>query len=432
MCHSRAKLLFTSAFIVSTTLSAVAQKSNNDNSPYSRIGIGEQRNGVNTLIKGMGSISSAYSNPFAVNTDNPASYASLKLTTYEAGGEGQSKTITGNGVQYRTGMATLSYMNIGIPIGKHFGIALGLRPQNRAYYRFDDSGSISGLGRAVSSRQGSGSLNYGFVGLAGSYKGLSIGANFGYLFGTYSDRNRIINVDDPDISKTTDAEFSKYTQIGGIYWKGGILYEKSLSKSLALRVGGTASISQELNATRDEYWFSISRSILNASSTNALDTVYSNTGVKNKIVLPLTYSAGVQLVGTDKWLAGVDFTSAQWSEFRNFGNVDSVATSSYKLSVGGQITPDPSALHSYFQRVSYRIGFYYGKDYVRLNNTDLDFYAFTAGLSFPFKRSTDRIHTSFEIGRRGTETNGLLKETFVRFGLGISFNDRWFIKRKYE
>lgn len=433
MCHSRAKRLFTPAILLLTAFSAVAQKSNNENSPYSRVGIGEKRNGVNTILKGMGSISSAYTNPFSVNTDNPASYASLKLTTYEAGGEASTRTITGYGEKYKTGMATLSYMNIGIPIGKHAGVCIGLRPENRVYYRFDDTGAISGFGNAIASYQGKGSLNYGFIGAAGTFKGFSIGANFGYLFGTIVNSDYIISTDPLSTSKVSNSEFSRHTQIGGIYWKGGVMYAHDLNKELAIRVGGTVTLSQDLNATRNEYWITTSQSIVSNSSTGEfLKDTAKTVNLKSTITLPMTYSAGVQLVGTDQWMAGIDFTSANWSQFRNFGAVDSVATSTYKISVGGQITPNASSMHKYLQRVTYRLGFYYGTDYVRLHNTDMNYYAVTAGLSLPFKRSTDRIHASFEVGQRGTEANGMLKETFVRFGLGLSLNDKWFIKRKYD
>ena len=37
-----------------------------------------------------------------------------------------------------------------------------------------------------------------------------------------------------------------------------------------------------------------------------------------------------------------------------------------------------------------------------------------------------------EIGSRGTTDNNLIKENFIRFGIGLTLNDRWFIKTKYE
>jgi hypothetical protein len=43
-----------------SSLSATAQNSNKENSPYSRFGIGEMRNSNNVMLRGMGSASVAY------------------------------------------------------------------------------------------------------------------------------------------------------------------------------------------------------------------------------------------------------------------------------------------------------------------------------------------------------------------------------------
>jgi hypothetical protein len=75
---------------------------------------------------------------------------------------------------------------------------------------------------------------------------------------------------------------------------------------------------------------------------------------------------------------------------------------------------------------------YSGKEPLRINNTDITYAAFTFGASLPFKKSTDRIQTAVEIGSRGTKSNNLLKENFVRFSISMSLNDRWFVKRKYD
>jgi hypothetical protein len=72
---------------------------------------------------------------------------------------------------------------------------------------------------------------------------------------------------------------------------------------------------------------------------------------------------------------------------------------------------------------------------VRLQNIAMPVYGLTFGGSFPYKRNTraaSRLHASFDIGRLGTTSNNLLKQTYVRFGLGLSFNEKWFIPRKYE
>ena len=425
MCHSYNKHFLLTLTLLTTGFLSFAQSSNRENAPYSRYGIGEQRNGLNTVLKGMGSISSAYANPFNVNTDNPASYASLKLTTYEAGAEGSMRTIRANNKSYSTGTATLSHLTVGIPMGKYAGLAIGLKPQTRVFYRMHDSTEVDGIGPAIRSYSGDGSTNYAFIGAAGSYKGFSVGVNFGYLFGTI--RNTSIIQKLYDSVNTYNADFSNFRKIGGVYWKLGAMYSTKMTEKMGLRVGGTATLSQNINVWTDEYAISYR----NTGSGNLADTPVNLQQVKGKIVLPLSYSFGAHLVGCEKWMVGVDYSASQWSQYSSYGIADSL-DNGYRIGVGGEFTPNAASLYKYLQRVTYRIGFYYGRDYVKLRNTDINYYAVTVGGSLPFKRSPDRLHLGLEIGKRGTQSNGLITEAFYKFSMGISLNDKWFVKRKYE
>lgn len=426
MCHNYAKHFLFLTFLLFSGFSSFAQNSNRENSPYSRYGLGELRNGNNTVLKGMGNISSAYSNGYNVNTDNPASYASLKLVTYEAGAEGSTRTLIANNQSVGTGSASLSHLTIGIPLGKQAGMAIGLRPFSRVYYRMNDSLNLDGLGPALKVYSGDGSVNYAFIGGAYQYKGLSVGFNFGYLFGTT--RNSVVLQKQYDTVNAYNTDFSRYTKVGGLYYKLGVLYNTKLNENISLRLGGTVSLTQNLNAWGDNY----SLIWRPSGSGTVFDTAIYENNIKGKVKLPLMYSVGGQVLGGDKWMAGVDFSASQWSQFRNFGDVTDSVDNSFKVGIGGEFTPNPMSVYNYLQRVTYRLGFYYGRDFVTLRNTDINYYAVTAGVSLPFRRSQDRVHMGIEMGRRGTEANGLVQENFFRFHIGISLNDRWFIKRKYD
>lgn len=421
MSHNYGKLLLISCISLSGANITLAQNSNRENAPYSRYGIGEQRNGVNVVLRGMGSISTGYASPFTVNTDNPASYASLKLTTYEAGGEGGQRNVISGASNFQTGMATLSYLNIGVPLGKNGGMVLGLKPHTRVYYNLQDSIIDQNIGPAIAKYTGDGGTNYAFIGGAYKYKGFSAGFNFGYLFGTTRYTSQLDRL--YDTVKLNNVDFSRYNRVGGIYWKAGLMYEADVKKTLGIRFGATASLTQDVNVKQDRYYFSY---------RTLADTVIKEEGVEGKIDIPMSYSFGVQLFNREKWTAGVDFTSTQWGQFRSFGLSDSLADNTIKVAVGGEYTPSTDTRNGLFSRITYRLGGYYGTDHVRLRNTDMNYYAVTAGVSLPFRRSPDRIHLGFEIGRRGTESNGLFKENFYRFSAGISLNDKWFIKRRYD
>ncbi len=426
-------LLFSVATVsAQTSESGSNPLSNKQNSPYSRYGFGDLRSGVNIAYRGMGSITSSVADPFTINTENPASYASLALTTYEIAGEGNSHRLRANNKTYATGMASLSYMNIAFPLGKHFGMALGIKPHSRMYYNAQDSvtgtNGIPGIGDAIRIYFGDGSINKAFIGFGGTVKGFSLGFNFGYMFGNTRTTSALVNI---DTTTTMNTEISRYTNIGGVYYNIGALYTAKLNDKYQLNVGGTVSLSQNIGATRDEYWISYAR----VGGVSDYDTIYTTSGAKGQYISPLSYSLGVQLLGNQQWRVGVDFTGTQWSQFRNFGNIDSLQASTWRTNIGAEITPDAKSARKYLPRVSYRLGFYYGSDYIRLRNTDMSLYGVTVGLSLPFRKSPDRIHTALEVGSRGTTQNGLIRENFVKFTLGASLNaflDKWFVKRKYD
>jgi hypothetical protein len=56
----------------------------------------------------------------------------------------------------------------------------------------------------------------------------------------------------------------------------------------------------------------------------------------------------------------------------------------------------------------------------------------TAGLSLPLPRSLSKVNLAVEVGQYGTKSNGLIRENYVRFDIGISVYERWFIKRRYK
>jgi len=432
MCHIRAKHFFyLFIFIFSGAATASAQTStvsnptsNRKNEPYSRYGIGEMLNANNTVIKAMGNASSAFTSPYQVNTDNPASYSTLSLTTYEGGMQGALSTVSANGQSASTGMATLSYLTVGIPMGKHLGMALGLRPMSHVFYHLNDTVGTPGIGQSINTYYGDGAINYAFIGFSGNIKGFYLGFNAGYAFGTLRNTSVFTNI---DTTHAINTDISRYTRVGGIYWKGGLLWQHKLDTNYSITIGGTMTLSQDLRAYRDEYWVTY----MNLGGSLLQDTSYSTLNAKGAFKLPMSYSGGVQLSYSDKWTAGIDFSAVQWSQFRNFGATDAV-TNTYRLGLGGSFTPNAGSIHNYIQRITYRLGAYYGKDLVYLRNTDINYYALTFGFSLPFKRFSDRIHTAFEIGKRGTEANGLVKENFFKVGVGLSLNDRWFIKRRYD
>ena len=91
------------------------------------------------------------------------------------------------------------------------------------------------------------------------------------------------------------------------------------------------------------------------------------------------------------------------------------------------------------KKIFYRTGFRYTDTYLELKNTPLKDYAFTFGAGFPLRKvkvgetySQSIINVGVEIGQCGTTENNLIRERYIKAIIGLTLNDRWFIKRKYE
>jgi hypothetical protein len=89
----------------------------------------------------------------------------------------------------------------------------------------------------------------------------------------------------------------------------------------------------------------------------------------------------------------------------------------------------------------YRLGYRFSKTYLELKNTPVNDNAISAGLGVPIRltsierRMTDNrtmLHFTVEGGRRGTTSNNLIRHDYVRLYIGITANELWFIKRKYD
>jgi hypothetical protein len=104
------------------------------------------------------------------------------------------------------------------------------------------------------------------------------------------------------------------------------------------------------------------------------------------------------------------------------------------LNIGGQLTPRPRT--NYFSNITYRFGFFTGKDYIKVRDK-LPVFGASFGMALPIRPPRSNpyhatiINLGFEYMKRGNDNN-LLKENLFRLSLGLNLTDLWFGKQKYE
>src|SRR6188768_3716839 len=153
---------------------------NQENSPFSRYGLGDIYPQQNIASRGMGGISSTFSSTQAINTLNPASYGALSIVTYDFALSIDVRSLRSASPvsKYKSTNFLPSYLQLGIPLTKkRNGAALvfGLRPYTRINYSVADASQINydSLGTADSLNtlySGNGSVNQVFAGLGKTWR----------------------------------------------------------------------------------------------------------------------------------------------------------------------------------------------------------------------------------------------------------------------
>lgn len=414
------------------TLPALQGKAQ-ENSPYSRYGLGDFIPGQNILNRGMGGLSSAFADYSSVNFTNPASYASLKITTFDVGLDYNSRSLRALNPPRKFNSAYLipSYMQIGLPLSKkkNWGMNIGLRPVTRINYDIVRNTRISGIDSAQYSYLGNGGTYQAFTGMAYGNKNLSIGFNAGYMFGNKEHSTKLSFVNDTINYKTTNS--SDTTRFGGLFFNAGIQYKIKVNEKTILRLGFHGNLSTKMNATRN-----ISRETI-AFDPNigiaVIDSIYKGQDQKGTIVHPSSWGAGFMFEGENMWMFGAEIGVANWADYRYFGTADKMVNN-WTGRIGGQFVPDFKS-SNYWQRVAYRLGASFGPDNVQLNRS-IPQYMFSFGTGLPVRRNVytnqyTTINTAFELGFRGNKSNDI-RENIFRFSLGLNLSDIWFNKPKYQ
>ena len=152
--------------------------------------------------------------------------------------------------------------------------------------------------------------------------------------------------------------------------------------------------------------------------------------------VPYQYGIGVSLRKGDRFFAGLEYDAANWSDYQLLGQSQGLANTQ-RIVFGMQYTPAHRTENntSYARRITYRLGFRTATLPVVIGGSQLPENAFTMGLALPvgFNRSMmtyNTLNVGLEVGQRGNANT--MTEDFFNVVVGISINDRWFIKSKFD
>ncbi len=415
--------------VITLFVSIVGFSQKNNTSAYSFFGIGDKNNESTVEQLSMGGVGVSLNESYRLNFINPAANASLRFTTYAMALENLNSTAKDSNDKQRASATYLSYLAIGFPLGEKGGMTLGLLPNSSVGYslvsnEYDAANNITEATQYI----GDGGTNKVFLSVGYKpFKNFSIGLQGNYIFGKIE--NSIVN---QVKGASLATKYQTTSNIEGLTLNGGFHYKGKVNDKMDFLLGGNFEFNNEIEATGNEYLYSI-----DLSSGIQKDINYEEE-VNGILKSPLKSTLGLGLGKDNKWYAGVDYSFQNALELSGgvFNNYSKIDYDNYsKIAVGGFYTPKFNSITSYWDRVTYRAGVKFENTGLLVdasgNGTDftaIDDFGISFGVGLPMSKQLSNLNIGFEIGKRGQTANGLVQENYVNFRLGLSLNDKWFKK----
>ena len=385
------------------------------NTPYSKVGYGLLSDNASGAQRSMGGVGYAMQDGRVINVMNPASYSQVDSLTFlwEVGLDVTCLQSKENGKSGSSFGGGLDYLKAEFLVAKHLGASFGLIPYSSVGYSFGNN-----IDHGSEYRNGSGGLLQLYAGAGWEFvKGLSLGANVSYLFGTTTNSNTVVS--------TSTTLFQRVMQVRDYNVNIGLQYAYALDKNNRFVIGATYSPKKSFHGNTWGMYYD--------NQDTKADTV-GYTSLKGKYEMPQSIGAGVSYMYKNQFLAEADFTYQDWSKakYTPIDGFESGAKFTNRWKAAGGVQFSPNKRGSYLGVMKFRVGGYYNHDYFTVLGNNVRDYGVSVGVGLPVPGVTGKttINLGLEWKRREATPAKLIQEDYFNFTLGINFNEVWFWKNK--
>jgi hypothetical protein len=411
------------ALLVMLALATHSSRAQSGGSAYSLFGIGDLRYYPSVRSIGMGSTGLGLQSPYTINASMPAAWARIVQTRLEAGlyYEGYNST-DGTSTRYLGGAGFAGGM-LAIPISPDRGVTLvaGFNPYASSDYDVTTrqpytsvTDSTSFLVRQVED----GRISQAQIGLSWApLNNVTVGAAFLFRFGKYT--------------KTLEQEATETSYAGGTITqetspRGTAFSLSAQLESLGMIAPSLSPISLGVAFTSGaNLSLSVDRLFKYAAEADTLETMEST------VKLPITLGVGIGYQLSPRWLAAADVVYQPWSTVRVEGRPISTLKNGTRLGLGFERLGSREINASWLDRCAFRFGGSYSSTYLNVNGTSINEWSLSVGSTVPLSGET-RVAFAIEGGQRGTTSNGLIKDTIIRFHLALLVSELWFTRPEDE
>lgn len=414
------------------------------NSPFSMKGLGDLPNPVLIRNSAMGGISIGMRNPGYIDFNNPASISARDTLSFvfDFGATGKTTKLQSNDHSTRTHDLNLGNLVFSFPVSRHMGVALGFVPSAFTGYTLnetvgqDDPLYDPEIGSLSYYFKGEGGVTRFFAGTAVElFNHLSIGVNFDYLFGKIHKTHELYFPDNPTAFNT---RLDRNYIISDFNFDLGLQYTARFGENYRLVVGligGTTH--KRTRYTEEAFDYAV---LVFPNGSRQLDTINNYTLYNQRVTMPPNLGIGFTLSNGAKWTAGADYTYSNWSKATIPFSSDSLIPAQ-SIRAGFEYSPNPRDFRRYWKIIKYRVGGHYQNAYYTVNKNPVNDFGISFGVGLPIinrgsgmaimtGRTTFNI--SVESGWKGNIAKNFVREQYNIIKFGVSVNDLWFVKRRYQ
>jgi hypothetical protein len=392
-------------------------------SPYSRFGLGDLQGTIFPMFNALGGGVTALSSASSINPYNPATYTSFGTNSFllSTGGIHKTTNMQNTTESQLTNNSAFSHITIAFPVSRKIGASIGMLPYSNIGYELNSRNLVPDADLLYS---GDGGLSKVYFGSAYQISNeFSVGINASYLFGGLNRRKKVIFDDASFLHSRSNSKIN----LKGYYYEVGLLYKKNLTENREVSFGITANNNSEIRAKKGE----LVETFEYSGVFELPKDTFENTTEWGYVTLPQYISVGLTYREGKKWLLVADYSLQNWADYTLFDESDNLSNS-MRMSGGMEYTPEYNSVTTYYKRMQYRLGASYSNTPLQFDGNQLTEKSISFGFGIPVKKSRTQYDVSVILGQRGTTENNLIKEQFVKFGLSVSYDGIWFVKRKYD
>ncbi len=431
-----------SLLLLGALIQPIMAQTNGSNSSYSRFGLGllnDQSQGAN---KSMGGVAQGLADGRTVNMQNPASYSRIDSLSFilDAGLGLQFGRFTQGNTSLNMRNTKLEYVNAAFRLRRGLGMSIGFVPYSTIGYNFESQnrvGTNSNSQQYITSTTtyyGDGGLHQLYIGAGWNpFANLSIGVNVSYIWGDYN-HTLVQSFEEGGTSNSgyNTQNMSWSSDISTYKIDLGAQYPIILNPQNMLTLGVSATLGHNIGSEVTMTRYTSGLDTLKDTSTDAFQ-------------LPYSFAAGAAWQHKGRWTLAADYSQQRWSGCRmpmsgssKDGYSIDVRTDQYltrhTARLGLEYMPNSELGAKYRQRIRYRVGANYSTPYVKVNGHDgPSEMSLTAGVALPLSYGGKSvINVGVEWMRRQPSVSTQVKENYLMLHLGVTFNERWFMKWKID